>query len=227
MRLVSWNVRDLTGDGAAIRSVLGSLAADVVCLQEAPRRPGSGWRLRALARAVGLRHVAGGRGSGGTALLVGDGVDVVSAVAVRLPVPHWYTRSRGAVAAQLRTPSVAVAVGCLHLPLEAPLRVEHARAVRALVEAHRPAPGAMVVAGDFNEAAGAPAWRVFEDVAPDPAPAAGPTYPAERPGGRIDAVLAGPGVVVTGYGDGGLDGALVARASDHLPVVVDLVRSPL
>ena len=53
MRLVSWNIRDLTGDVQAVQAVLRLVAPDVVCLQEAPRRPGSALRIAALARATG------------------------------------------------------------------------------------------------------------------------------------------------------------------------------
>src|SRR5690349_6566512 len=102
LRLVGYNVRDLRGDRAAVARVVRSLRPDVVCLQEAPRRRGTLHRTAALARATGLRRVAGGRGSGGTAVLVGPRVRVVDAEAARLPVPHWWTRTRGYAAAVLR-----------------------------------------------------------------------------------------------------------------------------
>ena len=69
LRVASWNVRDLLGDPFALRRVLRSLRADVVCLQEAPRRPGGGWRTGRVARDCGLRHAGGGRASGGPAMV--------------------------------------------------------------------------------------------------------------------------------------------------------------
>ncbi len=225
VRVVSWNIRDLSGDPLAVQAVLRHLAPDVLCLQEAPRRPGSALRIGALARSTGLRHVVGGRGSGGTALLVGPAVTAGSARAVRFPVAHWYTRTRGAVLARLRTPSLELAVACVHLPLGPADRVDHAHRVLAELDAARSVAGGSlptVIAGDLNEPPGAPAWEAFAGLVGDPAPHAGPTFPARRPGGRIDAVLVSEQVRVLGYGDGGAPENLVHRASDHWPVLAVL-----
>jgi endonuclease/exonuclease/phosphatase family metal-dependent hydrolase len=79
------------------------------------------------------------------------------------------------------------------------------------------------VCGDLNELPGAPAWQVLERAAGrDPAPDAGPTFPAHQAHARVDVVFVDAGLHVSAYGDGGADPADVARASDHLPVVVDL-----
>ncbi len=224
LRVVSWNVRDLLGDPLAVRRVLAGLRADVVCLQEAPRRPGGGWRTARLARDAGLRHVGGGRTSGGTALLLGPRVGVVSLTAARLPVSGLLTRTRGLVVAELAVVSgpasgTALTVACLHLPLQPDLRVEHARLAAALLRRHR-AP--YVVCGDLNEPPG-PAWQPLLALADDPAPGAACTFPAGREDKRLDAVLVGTGLRVTGYGDGGVDAADVVAATDHRPVVADLL----
>ena len=224
LRVASWNVRDLLGDPFALRRVLRSLRADVVCLQEAPRRLGGGWRTSRLARDAGLRHAAGGRLSGGTAVLLGPHVGVRSLLAARLPVRGVLTRTRGVVLAELAAVSgpaagLALTVACLHLPLEPDLRLRHARlAGRAI--ARRPSP--YVVCGDLNEPPGGPAWRELTTVASDPAPGAGPTFPAGREHARLDAVLVGAGLRVVRYGDGDVDHADVLAATDHLPVVADL-----
>jgi endonuclease/exonuclease/phosphatase family metal-dependent hydrolase len=224
LRLVSWNVRDLLGDPHAVRRVITSLAPDVLCLQEAPRRLPGVVRNRMLARGCGLRFVAGGRTSGGTAVLVGRRTAVRSAVAARLPVPGPLTRTRGLVVAELaaalpRGP-IELTVACLHLPLEPDLRVRHAELAVAALGRH---PRPHVVCGDLNERPDAPAWRTLERAAGgDPAPDAGPTFPAERAHTRVDAVFVDPGLQVVAYGDGGADMADVVRATDHLPVVVDL-----
>src|SRR5512144_553009 len=96
MRLLSWNVRDLLGDPLAVHRVIRSAEPDVVCLQEAPRRPGAAVRLWLLGRGTGLRCVAGGRRSGGTAVFVAPHVRVDWARAFRLPVAGRFTRTRGA-----------------------------------------------------------------------------------------------------------------------------------
>ncbi len=227
LRVVSWNVRDLLGDPLAVRRVLAGLRADVVCLQEAPRRPGGGWRIARLARDAGLRHAGGGRPSGGTALLLGPRVGVVSLTAARLPVTGLLTRTRGLVVAELAVVSghdagAALTVACLHLPLEPDLRVEHARLAAALLRRHR-AP--YVVCGDLNETPG-PAWQPLLALAGDPAPSGAPTFPAGREDKRLDAVLVGTGLRVGSYGDGGADPADVVAATDHRPVVVDLLPDP-
>lgn len=231
MRLVSWNIRDLTGDVQAVQAVLRLVAPDVVCLQEAPRRPGSALRIAALARATGLRHIAGGRGTGGTALLVAPQVAVDEVRPLALPVAHWYTRTRGAVIARLRASSRAsttpgsvegLALACVHLPLHPADRLDHAHRVRAELMDRAVGADTIVVAGDFNEPPGSPAWQAFSQLVSDPAPDAAATFPARSPGGRIDAVLVGGSLPVSDYGDGGVPERLVHRASDHWPVVVDL-----
>lgn len=230
VRLLSWNVRDLSGDPLAVRAVLRSAAADVVVLQEAPRRPG-GVLLRTapLARSAALRHVVGGRSSGGTAILVGPRAQVSLARSMALPVAHWYTRRRGAVLAGVRVGLTELAVVGVHLPLRPEQRLHHTRLVRArLTGSAEPlvrdlvAAGSLAVAGDFNEPAGAPCWRLLADLAADRCPDAAPTFPAGAPDRRIDAVLLGTGVQLIDYGDGGLDPGLVRRASDHVPVLAVL-----
>jgi endonuclease/exonuclease/phosphatase family metal-dependent hydrolase len=224
LRVASWNVRDLLGDPFALRRVLRSLRADVVCLQEAPRRPGGGWRTSRLARDAGLRHAGGGRQSGGTAILLGPHVGVRSLVASRLPVPGLVTRTRGVVVAELAVMSgpaagFALTVACVHLPLEPDLRVRHA-VLAASALARRPGP--YVIGCDFNEPPGGPAWQALAWLAADPAPQAGFTFPAGREDVRLDAVLVGAGLRVVGQGAGAVDRADVIAATDHLPVVADL-----
>jgi endonuclease/exonuclease/phosphatase family metal-dependent hydrolase len=224
LRVVTWNVRDLLGDPFALRRVLRSLSADVVCLQEAPRRPGGAWRTGRLARDAGLRHAGGGRLTGGTALLLGPHVGVTSLATSRLPVRGLFTRTRGLVVAELAVVSgpatgLTLTVACLHLPLEPDLRVRHARLV-ARTLARRPAP--YVVCGDFNEPPGSPAWQELASLACDPAPDAAPTFPAGREHVRLDAVLVGAGLRVVQHGSGDVVRGDVVAATDHLPVVADL-----
>ncbi|HYJ74475.1 MAG TPA: endonuclease/exonuclease/phosphatase family protein [Kineosporiaceae bacterium] len=226
LRVVSWNVRDLLGDPFAVRRVITALAPDVLCLQEAPRRLPGVVRNRMLARSCGLLFVAGGRTSGGTAVLVSPRTAVRRAVAARLPVRGLFTRSRGLVvaelAAQLPEGPLELTVACLHLPLEPDLRVRHAELAVAALE-RRPRPH--VVCGDLNEMPGSPAWKVLERLARDPDPDAAPTFPAWGPQSRVDAVFVGDGPDVVRYGEDGADSHDVLAATDHLPVVVDLVPS--
>ncbi len=224
LRIVSWNVRDLLGDPLAVHRVLRSLAPDVACLQEVPRRPGSRWRVAALARASGLLCVAGGRASGGTALLVSLRAEVGAVHAVRLPVARRTARTRGAVVAEVGLPGTCrLAVATVHLGLDAQERARHCDAVRALaVGTGRP----VVVCGDLNERPDGPAWRAWGDGVVDPRPDAPPTFPAHAPRARIDAVLVPPDVEVLSYDDGCAAPDDVRAASDHVPVVAVLRLPP-
>lgn len=226
LRLLTWNVRDLLGDQAAVTRVIRSAAADLVCLQEGPRRLGSRWRLAALARSCGLLYLAGGRDSAGTALLSSLRTRVDDARGLRLPVRNgaWHLevpppRPRGAVLATVRLPGgLDVALACVHLGLQPAQRLDHARRLHRLLAATGlPA----MVAGDLNEPPDGPSWRVFADLATDPWPASAPTFPTWRPDRRIDAVLVGPGVsaVAADWSPSPDD---VRKGSDHLPVLAEV-----
>jgi endonuclease/exonuclease/phosphatase family metal-dependent hydrolase len=220
IRVLTWNVHDLLGDPLAVVAVLRSAAADVVCLQEAPRLVRTRPRIAALARKAGLLFVTGGRESAGTALLCSMRAVVTAEAAVRLPTTGRLTRPRGLAHARIGLPGTApLHVASVHLGLSPEERARHAALV---VELLTPSGGAVVVAGDVNETPGGPSWAALAAVAADPAPGAPPTFPARSPDRRLDAVLAGPAVTVREYGEWRPDEALVRRASDHYPVLAVL-----
>jgi endonuclease/exonuclease/phosphatase family metal-dependent hydrolase len=244
LRLVSYNVHDLRDDRDAVAHVLRSMRCDVACLQEVPRRWFERPRVSRLARECGLRWASGGRPSGGTAVFVSHRVDLVAATAFRLPVRGPFTRSRGTATATVDLAGARLTAVSVHLPLEPAQRVSHARIVRARLAAHLAGgswPTSLVVAGDLNEPPGGPAWEVLgagltDAAAVDGEPA--PTFTARRPVRRIDAVLVGRGLRVgpvrvpgsVGAGADVADGVWpevrpedLWSASDHLPVVVDLL----
>jgi endonuclease/exonuclease/phosphatase family metal-dependent hydrolase len=241
LRLVSYNVHDLRDDRDAVAHVLRSMRCDVACLQEVPRRWFERPRVSRLARECGLRWASGGRPSGGTAVFVSRRVDLVAATAFRLPVHGPFTRTRGAAIATVDLGAARLTAASVHLPLQPAQRVTHARMVRARLAANRAAgegPTSLVIAGDLNEPPGGPAWAALGYGLTDAAAAHGepaPTFTARRPVRRIDAVLVGPGarvgsVRVPGSVGVGVEGAWPGMtrddlwsASDHLPVVVDLL----
>ncbi len=224
LKVLTWNVRDLLGDPFAVTRVLRAAQADVVCLQEAPRWPGSRNRLASLASDAGLFFVVGGRVSAGTALLVSLRTQVLSARAVRLPVRGWRTRPRGAVTADVAlVGSAPVRVTCLHLGLDEAERARHV----AMLLAGQPDDRPVLLAGDLNERPGGPSWQGLAARAVDPDPAAPATFRAARPRVRIDAVLVDPALEVRSSGfPAGVDEADVVAGSDHRPVLAEVVLPP-
>ncbi len=228
LRVMTWNVRDLLGDPFALTRVLRAADADVVCLQEGARWPGSRNRLSRLAGRAGLFFVDGGRASAGTAVLVSLRTEVRDAVAARLPVQGWRTRPRGYVRARVRlVGSVPVQVICLHLGLDPDERSRHVGLVLDdLPPPLTDVPGAVPVlfAGDLNERPDGPSWTALRSRAVDPGADAPPTFRSDRPRHRIDAVLVDPALGVRSYGfPTGVDEADVVAASDHRPVLAEVV----
>lgn len=223
MRVVSWNVRALRDDRSRIVTVLRDLHPDVVCLQEAPRWFRSRTQLAALARNSGLLYVCGGRAASGPALLVAMRVDVEQSAELRFP-QHPRLHRRGLAAAVVRMGDRRIAVVSVHLGLDAPERVHHASQIRRRLDQWEP--DGLVVAGDLNETSGRPAWVRLSDGLVDVAAAGGldyATFPADRPRSRIDAIFVSPGIAAAAVDP---RGAGLDRATDHLPVVVDIdVRS--
>lgn len=212
LRVLSFNVRQLRDDRAAVVEVLREADADVVALQEPPRGPSGRKRLREVARAAGLEPVVHGGGARTTALLVRTGSAVTGARGVRLPWRPGRTR-RGFAVADV----AGVRVVSVHLSLFPAERAAHLRRLLLMV---RGVEGPCVVAGDLNEDPGGPTWRRLALVLRDATAAVGPTFTARRPRRRLDAVHVSPGLGVAGAR--ALRGDLAVRASDHCGVVVDL-----
>lgn len=212
LRVMTYNVKGLTLDRDALVAVVRAAAPDVVGLQEPPRGPLGRRRLRELARRTGLRVAVGGCGARTTALLVAPGVAVAEARAYRLRWHLGRTRRGFAVA---RVDGVTLVV--LHLALNTAERARHLD--RILAEVARAA-GPCVVVGDLNEAPGGPSWLRLTGGLRDAVNSPRPTFTAQRPRHRLDAVLVSPEVRVLGSHVPDDDAA--RRASDHMPVVVDL-----
>jgi endonuclease/exonuclease/phosphatase family metal-dependent hydrolase len=222
LRLLSYNVHGLRDDVGALADVVRAAEPDVVVLQEAPRR--LRWRSRcaALARRFGL-VVAGG---GGPAL----GNLVLTSLRVRVP-EHWCVRFpltpgrhlRGAVFVRCEVGGARFVVAGSHLATDAGERPGQAAALR---EALAGAGGAPVLLGlDVNETADGSAWRTLTgaglvDVAVATGQADVATFPVSSPRRRIDAVLVDPRCEIVSYRV--FDPPPARRASDHLPVLVDV-----
>ena len=226
MRVLTYNVRGLRDDTAALVRVVRAADPDVVCLQEAPRRLRWRSRIAALARACDLVYVAGGGTTGGPALLAHLRVGVDHVQEHRLTKTRGLDRRGVAVARVRGAGSVEGAdldIVSFHLGLDAAERLSHAGEILALLAA-RP-PRRLALGGDLNEVPGGPAWtRLAADGLTDPDSLGEVTFSTRNPRWRIDAVLVSGSldVVRAGVPVNLVDPADVIAASDHRPVLAVL-----
>jgi endonuclease/exonuclease/phosphatase family metal-dependent hydrolase len=216
LRVLTYNIL-LGGSHRPVPEVVRAVAPHVLLVNESPKTP-LRWRRRCrrLAARCGLRYVDGGRSAGSNMLAVADGVGVKFSSAERLPQPAWQPR-RGVVAAQLRIEGRLVGVVGCHLSLDRDRRLGEVRRVLEVADTLR---GPVVLAGDLNERPGGPSWqRLAAAGFVDHGGGDWPTFPADDPQRRIDALLVRGDVTVTHVGDPGVDPALLAEASDHRPVL--------
>jgi endonuclease/exonuclease/phosphatase family metal-dependent hydrolase len=219
LRVLSYNVHGLRGDQGALRSLVRAAEPDVVVAQEAPRR--LRWRTRCatLARDLDLLYAAGGGTAMGNLILTSHRVRVHETWCLRFPLTPG-RHLRGAAFASASVGPVRFVVAGSHLSTDAAERQAQAdRLAKAIAEA---SPGVPVILGvDLNEPPGGPAWQALGAGLVDGSPdGLAPTFPAANPSRRIDAVLADPAVRVAGYRV--LATPAARRASDHLPILVDL-----
>jgi endonuclease/exonuclease/phosphatase family metal-dependent hydrolase len=214
---MSYNVGGQRGDVAAMAELVRSQRPDVVAVQEAPRR--LRWRSRCadLARRFGLVYAAGGLPGLGNLILVDLRVRVHDTWCLRYPLTPG-RHLRGAALARCSVGGSTFVVAGTHLATDPTERPGQAAILaKALAEVSPP----LVLAGDFNEEAGGAAWTAVADGRIDAAGDSGPaTYPATAPAQRLDAIFVDRRFEVSDCRV--LDTAEARRASDHLPVVVDL-----
>jgi endonuclease/exonuclease/phosphatase family metal-dependent hydrolase len=223
LRLLSYNVRSMRDDRAALARVIRSAEPDVVCVQEAPRF--LRWRstCAALARTSGLVVVGGGRPAGANLIMSTLGVDVLSTADV-LFTKDPGLHQRGAAIAVLRLRGATFAVAGTHLDVRAEPRLRHVAELHAAIERHVPPDVPAAVAGDINDRPGSAPWQALAALRPDAFAAAGTggafTSAARRPHQTIDGIFADPRITVVSARV--LDGADVEIASDHRPLLVEL-----
>lgn len=228
LRVATYNTADFTRSRDAAAQVVRDLAPDVLCLQEVPRRcfPTTVSALFA----ARCELFAGGpvQGSGGTVVLTGPRVRALRHGMGRLPVPLG-VRRRGYAAALVGLSWLPASAGQLvvvsvHLSLTGWQRVQHMRQVLDELQVDesglsrgRP----VLIAGDFNEAADAPARRLLSERLTQ-VDGGVLTFPSDTPQHPVDAVYATPGLDVLGVGSSGLPREVLTSASDHLPLWIDL-----
>ncbi|MBI1418710.1 MAG: metal-dependent hydrolase [Limimaricola sp.] len=225
-RIMSYNIRKGRGHGFVHRpdrvlQVIAGLSPDIALLQEADHRLGD--RPAALPRAeieaeTGLVPLQFGQGApslgwhGNTMLLRPD-IDVTDIARLDLPG----LEPRGAVMAELALPGGPLRVVGLHLGLLRHSRRRQLTEIITRLAARDPMP--TLIAGDFNE------WsdevglgrlaRAYEILSP------GKTFHARRPVASLDRFAFND---LLHWRDAGVADDLAARrASDHLPIWIDVV----
>ncbi len=205
------------------------LAAHIVCLQEVDRhfgeRSGNLDQALELSRALDMQVVFGASVTRSTR--DGRARDYGNAILSRLPILahdlHPLPNRRGQEPRSAQRVLVELDTGTLwvintHLsPHSAQDRAVQARAVRELVTQGM---GPAVIAGDFNADNDAPELAALADLRDawsESGQGDGRTHPAHRPNKRLDHVLCSAGVIASSAQ------VMPSDASDHLPLIVDLL----
>ncbi|QKW35172.1 endonuclease/exonuclease/phosphatase family protein [Actinomadura sp. NAK00032] len=227
VRLLTYNVRSLRDDAAAVARVVRGAGPDVLCLQEVPRFRAWRVRRRLLARACGLR-IAAGRRACGLAVFTAPHVRRV-AREFHLLTPDRGLHRRALAIAVLEAGGARLIAASTHLDLEPGPRERHVHEILAHLDRARARHGApAVLAGDFNEEPGGDAWGLLAARFRDgyaAAPTGGElTFSARNPNRRIDAVFADSAIGIEACGVP--EDEALARdypiATDHRPVMADL-----
>ncbi|GAA2578237.1 endonuclease/exonuclease/phosphatase family protein [Actinomadura fulvescens] len=231
VRVVSYNIRSLRDDPAAVARVVRALEPDVLCLQEVPRF--GLWRLRRrrLARACGLR-IAAGRRACGLAVFTAPGVRRVGRefhLLARVPGIHRRALALAVLEVGQGDEARRLIAASTHLDLyDEPRRAHTGELIAHLDRARHRYAAPVVVTGDINEEPGGACWTMLGAGLQDGWTAAPSgeelTFSARDPQRRIDGVFADRGVEVIGCGVPA-DPAIAADyplATDHRPVLAEL-----
>ncbi|MFG3013724.1 endonuclease/exonuclease/phosphatase family protein [Streptomyces cinerochromogenes] len=227
VRVLSYNIRSMRDDVAALARVIRACRPDIVCVQEAPRF--FRWRQAAagLAGSCGLVYVSGGATASGPMILSSLRAHVERTEDVLLPrTPGLH--QRGFTTAVLRFGRARLGVLSCHLSIDDQERYEQGRLLLDRLSA-LDVPYA-VAAGDLNDRPDGRTFRLLANALHD----GWATKPWGRehttrlgdPLQRIDAVFVTEGVQVLGCGvPMGLPGVEerdLRAATDHLPVLAAL-----
>ncbi|MGW2487714.1 endonuclease/exonuclease/phosphatase family protein [Streptomyces sp. NPDC001606] len=227
IRVLSYNIRSMRDDTAALARVITACAPDLVLVQEAPRFFRWRKKLARLAAASGQVILTGGATAAGPAILCSLRATVERTEDTLLPLTPGLHR-RGFATAVVRFGGARLGVISCHLSLDGSERYEQSGMLldrlAALGTEHA------VAGGDLNEGPGGRAFRRLAGPLQDcraVAPWGGEdTWTHSEPHRRIDAVFATKGVEVLGCGvpldQPGVSRADLRAATDHLPVLAAL-----
>ncbi|GGS96489.1 endonuclease/exonuclease/phosphatase family protein [Streptomyces chromofuscus] len=227
VRVLSYNIRSMRDDTAALARVISACAPDLVLVQEAPRFFRWRKKLARLAAASGQMLLSGGATAAGPALLCSLRATVERTEDVLLPLTPGLHR-RGFATAVARFGGARLGVLSCHLSLQKDERHEQAGMlldrVAGLGTEH------VIAGGDLNERPGGPTFQRLADGLQDcwaTAPWGGEyTSTPHDPHQRIDAIFATKGIEVLGcgvpLGHPGVTEEDLRAATDHLPVLAAL-----
>ena len=221
LRVVSYNIHSQRDDTAALAAVVRAAAPDVVIVQEGPRR--FRWRQKSatLAESFGLVVAAGGLPALGNLLLTSLRVQVPGTRCQRFPLTPG-RHLRGAAYADAGSAAPGSPWPARTCPPTRPERpAQAAEFKRGLDEGDQPGArrggpqrgpgragvGDRVARADRRRGGGRPGRRL--------------TYSCADPRRRIDALFVDPRITVVDYDV--VDTPQTRRASDHFPVLVDLL----
>ncbi|MFJ7072696.1 endonuclease/exonuclease/phosphatase family protein [Streptomyces sp. NPDC098781] len=227
VRVLSYNIRSMRDDTAALARVISACDPDLVLIQEAPRFFRWRKKLSRLARASNLVILTGGATAAGPAILCNLRATVEFSEDVLLPLTPGQHR-RGFATAVVRFGGARLGVLCCHLSLQKDERYEQAgmlldRLAGMGVE-HA------VAGGDLNDRPTGRTFRRLAGALQDCWATApwGDEYTSTPldPHQRIDAIFAAEGVEVLGcgvpVGYPGITQTDLRAATDHLPVLAAL-----
>jgi endonuclease/exonuclease/phosphatase family metal-dependent hydrolase len=213
---MSYNVHGLSDDRSALIELIRELAPDVLVVQEAPRRFRWQHKCAALADDAGLVVAAGGLPALGNLVLVSMRVKVHETWCMRFPLtPGRHMRGAAFMRGSVRGGRFTVSGS--HLSTDPAERPAQAMLWKDALDAIE---GPVIAAGDLNEGPGGGAWRTVEDGLVSSA-AGRFTFPATLPARLIDGLFVTPDITVEKYEV--VESDLARRASDHLPVVGELL----
>ncbi|CAM5378524.1 endonuclease/exonuclease/phosphatase family protein [Streptomyces aurantiogriseus] len=227
IRVLSYNIRSMRDDTAALARVITACAPDLVLVQEAPRFFRWRKKLARLAAASGQVILTGGGTAAGPAVLCSLRTTVERTEDVLLPLTPGEHR-RGLATAVVRFGGARLGVVSCHLSLKRDERYEQAGMLldrlAAMGVEHA------VAGGDINEGPDGRAFgrltHTLEDCRVTAPWGAEHTFPSTGPNRRIDGIFVTKGVEVLGCGvPQGLPGITesdLRAATDHLPVLAAL-----
>ena len=227
IRVLSYNIRSMRDDTAALARVITACNPDLVLLQEAPRFFRWRKKLARLARAANLVILTGGATAAGPAILCNLRTTVERTEDVLLPLTPGLHR-RGFATAVVRFGGARLGVLSCHLSLQKDER--HEQGGMLLDRLAGMGVEHAIAGGDVNER---PGGRTFGRLAGSlqdcwttaPWGSEYTSTPAD-PHQRIDAIFATKGIEVLGcgvpLGHPGVTETDLRAATDHLPVLAAL-----